>query len=475
MKLIFVVCLILPLISGAVLTGGINNDYTTSLDDPNVKFAVDGINSYYKGLGDSTSRTAVRLVSASSQVVSGTLYRYTIELTNGENKEQCDVRVWSQPWLPEGQRTVLGGAPKCTQVKAPSARSMLGAPEVVSITEEDVQSALGALEQRQTAQSNGLVYLKAVSAKKITKQVVNGLVFSLTDVTFYGSSCSRTPTDRTTCSVAADASLVQTCSANIWYSDRNTPNYKISNVVCHVPAPAVAQDAPSARAAMPGGPEKVSMNDEQTQMAVSELEKRVNAQCNCLMYLKAKEGEVTKQVVNGLLYQLKDVKFYSSSCYQGAADTSKCTIDANATPMDICSATVYYNSRQTPNYDVSNVKCRGVQTTRSLLGGDETVSFNDDDVQKAFQVVAEKVNSEKGKEIFLKGASAQVTKQIVNGVNYKFSNVDFYKSTCNMADGLSGKECTVSSNALPVTVCTITVWYKPTQTPQYQITSYQCS
>ncbi|XP_005113397.1 uncharacterized protein LOC101852149 [Aplysia californica] len=171
-------------------------------------------------------------LSRRPQVVSGTLYRYTIELTNGENKEQCDVRVWSQPWLPEGQRTVLGGAPKCTQVKAPSARSMLGAPEVVSITEEDVQSALGALEQRQTAQSNGLVYLKAVSAKKITKQVVNGLVFSLTDVTFYGSSCSRTPTDRTTCSVAADASLVQTCSANIWFSTQNTPNYKISDVVC---------------------------------------------------------------------------------------------------------------------------------------------------------------------------------------------------------------------------------------------------
>lgn len=41
--------------------------------------------------------------SASTQVVSGTLYKINVDLIAGNNEvKNCNVEIWSQPWLPEG-------------------------------------------------------------------------------------------------------------------------------------------------------------------------------------------------------------------------------------------------------------------------------------------------------------------------------------------------------------------------------------
>ncbi|KAH9512419.1 hypothetical protein Btru_039506 [Bulinus truncatus] len=103
---------VLPYLAYAGLVGG-QVTYTTTLDDPNIVFAVQAINDYYKKLGDNQLRTAVKLVEATSQVVAGAMYRFKLEVTNGSTVEECTVAVWSRPWLTGDDATRVEGEPHC--------------------------------------------------------------------------------------------------------------------------------------------------------------------------------------------------------------------------------------------------------------------------------------------------------------------------------------------------------------------------
>uniref|UniRef100_A0A034WRI9 Sarcocystatin-A n=1 Tax=Bactrocera dorsalis TaxID=27457 RepID=A0A034WRI9_BACDO len=53
--------------------------------------------------GDGPAYKISKVNSASSQVVSGTLYKFNVDLISGNNEvKNCNVEIWSQPWLPEG-------------------------------------------------------------------------------------------------------------------------------------------------------------------------------------------------------------------------------------------------------------------------------------------------------------------------------------------------------------------------------------
>ncbi|EDW24486.1 GL24172 [Drosophila persimilis] len=56
--------------------------------------------------GDGPSYQLVNLISATSQVVSGTLRTYKVELSDGSDKKQCTVKIWSQPWLEESGKGI---------------------------------------------------------------------------------------------------------------------------------------------------------------------------------------------------------------------------------------------------------------------------------------------------------------------------------------------------------------------------------
>ncbi|SPP82791.1 cystatin-like protein [Drosophila guanche] len=51
--------------------------------------------------GDGPSYELVNLISVTSQVVAGTLRTFKVELSDGADKKQCTVKIWSQPWLEE--------------------------------------------------------------------------------------------------------------------------------------------------------------------------------------------------------------------------------------------------------------------------------------------------------------------------------------------------------------------------------------
>ncbi|CAL1539408.1 unnamed protein product [Lymnaea stagnalis] len=101
-----------PLMLAVGIPGG-QVDYQTTLTDPNVIFAVNAINEYYSKQGDNQLRTAVKLIHATSQVVSGAMFRYTIEVQVGDKTEVCTVAVWSRPWLTGNEATQLHETPSC--------------------------------------------------------------------------------------------------------------------------------------------------------------------------------------------------------------------------------------------------------------------------------------------------------------------------------------------------------------------------
>ncbi|XP_039968399.1 sarcocystatin-A-like [Bactrocera tryoni] len=53
--------------------------------------------------GDGPAYKISKVNSASSQVVSGTLYKFNVDLIAGNDEvKNCNVEIWSQRWLPEG-------------------------------------------------------------------------------------------------------------------------------------------------------------------------------------------------------------------------------------------------------------------------------------------------------------------------------------------------------------------------------------
>ncbi|EDV90544.1 cystatin-like protein [Drosophila grimshawi] len=51
--------------------------------------------------GDGPSFRVVKVQSATAQVVAGQLYRYKVQLSQGQAVKDSSVKIWSRPWLKE--------------------------------------------------------------------------------------------------------------------------------------------------------------------------------------------------------------------------------------------------------------------------------------------------------------------------------------------------------------------------------------
>ncbi|KAH8262753.1 hypothetical protein KR026_011994 [Drosophila bipectinata] len=53
--------------------------------------------------GDGPHYRIVKVLNASSQVVAGTAYKFTVELIDENDvKKECKVDIWNRSWLPNG-------------------------------------------------------------------------------------------------------------------------------------------------------------------------------------------------------------------------------------------------------------------------------------------------------------------------------------------------------------------------------------
>ncbi|KAH8340698.1 hypothetical protein KR059_004621 [Drosophila kikkawai] len=78
------------------------------LEGDDRKAAIDELDAALATLatGDGPSYKAINVKSVTDQVVSGSLKTYEVELKNGDDKKDCTVKIWSQPWLKENATNI---------------------------------------------------------------------------------------------------------------------------------------------------------------------------------------------------------------------------------------------------------------------------------------------------------------------------------------------------------------------------------
>uniref|UniRef100_A0A0B7A1B1 Cystatin domain-containing protein n=1 Tax=Arion vulgaris TaxID=1028688 RepID=A0A0B7A1B1_9EUPU len=232
MKVLLLLATALPFITCGLVGG--EQPYNAQLTDVSVVFAVGEINNLFQTNGDQRPRVAEKIISATSQVVSGVIYRYEIEVSGGNTKEICSIAVWSQPWLSDSEKNKVEGTPSCIPETSAVARQ-LGGEQIVSLTDPDVALAAQFLESTLNAQSNSLFYLKITSASKVTKQIVNGVNYRFFDANLTPTSCTKNDVKLNpdqVCTVNANAVALVTCTYVVYYNPRQTPAYTISSQSC---------------------------------------------------------------------------------------------------------------------------------------------------------------------------------------------------------------------------------------------------
>ncbi|XP_033734372.1 putative cysteine proteinase CG12163 isoform X2 [Pecten maximus] len=176
-------------------------------------FALNQMNMQFK-----ESNSLVRVVAASTQVVSGTNYKLTLELDNGQ---MCDVVVYNQPWT------------KTTEVTSNTCASnkrQLGAPHAIGSSDSHVQEVLTQAVEQANGMSNSMFRLSPVSINHVTKQVVAGMKYEF-DMSMGESTCMNSGDSKgmtaVQCPVTSGAMTAKFHVVGIWQSWM-TPQYHVT-------------------------------------------------------------------------------------------------------------------------------------------------------------------------------------------------------------------------------------------------------
>ncbi|KAH8312607.1 hypothetical protein KR044_011648 [Drosophila immigrans] len=75
----------------------------SQIDGEDLQEALDLLNKTLATLatGDGPNLKVVNVKSVTSQLVAGTLYRYKVQLSQGDDVKESYVKIWWQPWLKE--------------------------------------------------------------------------------------------------------------------------------------------------------------------------------------------------------------------------------------------------------------------------------------------------------------------------------------------------------------------------------------
>ncbi|CAL1539410.1 unnamed protein product, partial [Lymnaea stagnalis] len=136
-----------------------------------VQKALDAINQYNVKSAD-VPWTLVKVTSATSQVVSGTSYKFILEVTQGSKVESCAVGVWSRSLLSGDEEITVYSDPVCSQVNDTIGQRgvNVGGESPADVNDPEVQKALAFAGKNYNAISDYAFILKVVSVSKVTKQ-----------------------------------------------------------------------------------------------------------------------------------------------------------------------------------------------------------------------------------------------------------------------------------------------------------------
>lgn len=323
---------------------GSRHPYNTTLQDPLVVYALEEINAYYSSRGDHRPRTAVELVNATEQIVEGEWYSFTLIVTDGKKNETCTADVLKM----SGQMRRMG-VPSCSDTQTnPPATTILsdyidpppGSRQPYNTTLKDPLAVFALVEINQFYESKGDNKPRtAVELVNATVQTVQGWAYSFT-------------------MIVTDGTKNETCTAYVLHQPWEKPAMKkLGTPSCNdtqtQASDRVARELGST-SGMPDGPSVTSLDDVEVQKAVSVVEARLTDFIQHFenISIRAVSANVTEQVLNGVVYMFQDLTFIK--CSNSPCDPA----DTSTTPFRVCNAAVWWNPRQFPQYQITQLQCQ---------------------------------------------------------------------------------------------------------------------
>ncbi|XP_049786846.1 T-kininogen 2 isoform X1 [Schistocerca cancellata] len=249
------------------LVGGLSD---ADVNDPHIKdVATFALSEIDRRQNSAFKQALVRIVSAKTQVVGGTLYHLQLEigasncrkgkddansectLKAGSNIQVCDVKVWDKPWLPTRQVTELSCSAKTSRRKR---EALVGGLVDADVNEEGVKNAVDFALTEIDKTSNSAYKQVLVQILSAQKQVVAGTLYHLQFEVGDSNCDKRSSKADSECSLK-DGSNHQVCSVKVW--DRPWLNKKeVTHLHCS------AKSARRRRQTIPGGLADADVNEE---------------------------------------------------------------------------------------------------------------------------------------------------------------------------------------------------------------------
>jgi len=226
---------------------------------------------------------------------------------------------------------------------------------------------------------------------------------------------------------------------------------------------AVLPVATNAQLAGGVAPITLSSSDPNVLFGLAKIKSSMNLADSNLQSWKLESA--TSQVVAGTLYRLK----FSLTIGQ---TEQKCEVEVWSRPWLTGDAALQVT--QEP-------KCDGGAATRQLggrpmVGGATKADINDPTVKSALNFAVKMYNGQVNYMFSRKPVidnEASVTKQVVNGIKYVFSNIDMADTSC-MNNGSDLDKCDVTDNGT-VKTCSFTVVEQAWMDAKYRLIASQCN
>jgi len=234
MKLLVLACLPLA-ISAMGLAGGKNSIPLSDVPVEVTNFANVAFTDYTSSNGfisligstDQVDTTQTKITKATSQVVAGVLYNLTFDvMTLGQRHMECNVAVWSQPWLTGDDKIQVSGKPGCQDL--PSKRGLVGGSSNADVHSAEVQGALAFAVKMMNSQENSMYHRKQVGTFTVTKQVVAGMKYVFSGLQMATTDCTKSQSnpDLDSCNVTSNSRTL-TCSVTVVHKAWETPEYTL--------------------------------------------------------------------------------------------------------------------------------------------------------------------------------------------------------------------------------------------------------
>ncbi|KAL3837225.1 hypothetical protein ACJMK2_022595 [Sinanodonta woodiana] len=168
------------------------------------------------------------IVAASTQVVSGTMYRLTLKFTNADNNVTlCDVAVLEKLWM---DYIDLSGTPEC-RAENPNPQ-VLGGYRNVDSTSPAVQAAATFAVDAINKRSNSMYRNMLIEVVSAQQQVVAGTNYKLVLSVGGSSSCRQNSPKGLTLQNCPVDQHKQRCEVLVWDQPWRTPRYELTNFKC---------------------------------------------------------------------------------------------------------------------------------------------------------------------------------------------------------------------------------------------------